>query len=148
MDVIKQSITGLIAFLTVVSAAKFLLPENKLKKITQSVLTVFVIAVMINSVKTLPFKIIDIDKKIFSSSSDTSDNYGYLIQRSVENILNKNTLEYKEVIVDSKLKDGILEVNKIIIYVDKENKNNIEDYYRVVCEGLDFEENMVEINEK
>lgn len=148
MDVIKQSITGLIAFLTVVSAAKFLLPENKLKKITQSVLTVFVIAVMINSVKTLPFKNIDIDKKIFSSSSDTSDNYGYLIQQSVENILNKNTLEYKEVIVDSKLKDGILEVNKITIYVDKENKNNIEDYYRTVCEGLDFEENMVEINEK
>lgn len=121
MSDLKKWAVSVIVIMACTASMKFVIPSGKVKKAAGISMTLTVLLVMLSPLLSLSGQSVSFDKYNYFESTQFNEENGYieLIRQTVENCLEENGIEYKEVnVIGNMNSDRVLEIQSVIITLE------------------------------
>ncbi len=139
MENIKQWAVSVCAVIAITAILKYLIPEGKMKKTSEAVLSIIVLAVVLtpffNKSNVLGSALSDYDFLNDIEEYSNSDVYGEALEKSIGDILTENGIAYKEITVKTNI-DGESYINISNIEIELQNTDEKDKVCALLSEKL------------
>lgn len=139
MENIKQWAVSVCAVIAITAILKYLIPEGKMKKTSEAVLSLIVLAVVLtpflNSGNAFDSTLNNYDFLSDIEEYESSDAYGEALEKSIGDILTENGIAYKEITVNTNI-DSESYINISNIEIELQNTDEKDKVCALLSEKL------------